>query len=447
MRTMADQRYPWKRFWVRRDGMFRMSPDGYLLDPEGEHGKIANPDVASYEIIADRPCLALLGEPGIGKTDALDRIVSERTAAIGSDRVLPIDLRSHADGTRLCRAIFESSQFAAWINSDYTLEVFLDSLDECLIHNRTVAALLVDEFRKYPVSRLRLRIACRAAEWPALLDQDLPRLWGSENFGAYELVPLRRCDVAGLTRTYGVSEDSFLAEVSRQDVAALAAVPITLHLLLKLFAADGKLPGSRIDLYERGCLALCRESNLSRKASGVEGELSPDQRLAIAERIAAATMFSKCLAIHTGDDQAEAEFSLPLGQLVQSPDFVGGKRLEFTPSQVREVLGTGLFTSLPPDRRIWMHWTFAEFLAARWVINRDLTSEQVADLIFRPDVDGRDRVVPQLHEAAAWLAAMRGDVMGRVVGSDPQVLLRSTIAHTDPGTRARIVESLLHVFD
>jgi hypothetical protein len=42
-----------------------------LPDPEAEYGEFYNPSIISFERIAHVPCLALLGEPGMGKSKIL----------------------------------------------------------------------------------------------------------------------------------------------------------------------------------------------------------------------------------------------------------------------------------------------------------------------------------------------------------------------------------------
>ena len=447
----SDVTHPWKRFWVPSDGVVRLTPEGYLADPEGEHGRLYNPDLVTFDVIAEIPCLALLGEPGAGKTTILNSIVEDRKRcpSVGPAHVLHVDLRSYGDESRLHRDIFESPQFLDWINSTDVLEIFLDSLDECLAYTRTVAALLVDQFKRYPVNRLRLRIACRAADWPALLARELPSIWGPENFAAYELARLRRVDIGDFVDAIGLAPDPFLREIEHLDVVPLATVPMTLQLLLSMFRQGGRLPGTRVDLYEKGCLALCCEDSLSRRAGGATGSLEPPERLTIAERIAAVTMFSKRPMISlSGEEPQMSDLVATVGELASAPEFIEEKRIDFDSEHVREVLRTGLFElSLSETRRVWRHWTFAEFLAARWAKTRGLTIDQLSNLVFHPGSDGRDQVVPQLHETAAWLAAMVPALMERIVINDPQVLLRSTVAHSDADTKSRIAGSLLRLLD
>ena len=72
---MSSQVYKWKRFWCPRSGSINLADGGY--DPEAEWGKAYNPNLITFETISHLPCLALLGEPGIGKTQALKAEQSE----------------------------------------------------------------------------------------------------------------------------------------------------------------------------------------------------------------------------------------------------------------------------------------------------------------------------------------------------------------------------------
>ncbi len=194
---MSSRIYNWKRFWCPREGNIYLIDEGYLYDPDSEWGSIYNPDVVPLESIVRIPCLGLLGEPGIGKTHAMRaarEVIETRIKEAGGE-TLWIDLRSYGSEERLCRDLFESTIFASWIKGKHKLHVFLDSLDECLLRIDTIAALLIDEFKKYPVERLCVRIACRTADWPRGLEKELVQLWGHDAFAVYELAPLRRVDV------------------------------------------------------------------------------------------------------------------------------------------------------------------------------------------------------------------------------------------------------------
>src|SRR4029077_10801011 len=145
---------------------------------------------------------------------------------------------------------------------DYVLHLFLDSLDECLLRIDNIAALIADQLPKEPVKRLRIRIACRTAPWPRILENAFLKLFGEEGFEAYELAPLRRKDVRhALDKNYVTHPDAFLARVDALDARSLAIKPVTLNFLINTYLRDGDLPADQIGLYQKGCRILCEESN------------------------------------------------------------------------------------------------------------------------------------------------------------------------------------------
>ena len=446
----AMPRFPWKRFWVPRGGAITLSFGGYLPDPDDPDEALLNPGVVPFEAFADTPCLALLGEPGIGKTYALNSLRQEDAGTDQAvlDHSLWLDLGSYASEERLCRDLFESTEFRAWTSSTYTLDLFLDSLDECLVHTRTVASFLADRLKSYPTDRLRLRIACRTADWPILLEDELAKIWGDEHFRAYELAPLRRVDVAEAARATGIDGDSFLAAVRERDVAPLANRPMTLRLLLQIFSDTGVLPATRAELYAQGCLILCQNRSPSLASRDANDSLSAEERLLLAERVAAVTMFCKRATVYVGADESRAgEDDATISTLSSTEDIINDRWYRVTPEAVREVLATGLFSAHGPGRMGWSHWTFAEFLAARFARTRGLTTPQMAALVLHPGASDRAQVVPQLQETAAWLAGMDASLREIIMSGDPKVLLRTSVGDTDERTRAQLVRSYLELLD
>lgn len=438
-------RYPWKRFWVPRDGVVHLDGHGYMIDPEGHMGDM-NPDVLPFAEIKQFACLGLLGEPGIGKTFALGDIVAHARKAENL-RVLHVDLRSYSNQALLYTKIFESPEWSEWVNSTDTLEVFLDSLDECAVHVRTVSAMLIDELKKYPRSRLRLRVVCRTGEWPPLLEQELPKLWGDENYGAFELTLLRRKDVNSAAQARDLVAEDFLQAVEERDVVPMAIKPITLEMLLDLFEDNAQLPGAQHELYWQGCLELCRDPSRSREASGAGGVLTPGQRLAIAARIAALTVFGKRVAI-----QGTTIETPSVGGALHVSDIVGGEEPwqggcvpVDIPSLKDTLQHAQLFSGRQGRYLGWAHWSYAEYLAAVYLTKHKLRREQICDLLLHPGAEDGRRVVPQLAETAAWFAGMRTWFLDAVLDQDPQVLLRSAVIPATSDQKRRLTDSLLRL--
>jgi len=446
---MSSQAYDWKRFWCPRTGSINLSDGGYLYDPESEFGRIYNPDVVPFESLASVPCLALLGEPGIGKTHAMqaERKAIDTKIEKEGDQTLWLDLRSYGSEDRLVRNLFETRTFPSWAKGIHRLHLFLDSLDECLLRIDTLSALLVDEFKRYPTERLYLRIACRTADWPKSLEDGLRQLWGDDAVGVYELTPLRRVDVIEATKANDLAPEAFLGEIDRMEVVPLAIKPVTLDFLLNTYRRNGQLPSTQAELYLQGCRLLCEETSESRRDARLMGAFTAGQRMAVAARIAAVTVFANRYAIWTGVDQGDVpEEDTTIEELSGRNESVDGEQFQVTEAAVREALATGLFSSRGPSRMGWAHQTYAEFLTARYLVEHEMTLTQMMSLIVHPgDPDGK--IVPQLHEPTAWLAGMVPAVFRAVMGVDPEVLLRSDVATAEVRDRASLVETLLGLYD
>jgi predicted NACHT family NTPase len=456
-----NTRYSWTRFWVQRGGHFSLADGGFLADPETPVGAIYNPTLVQFSAIPAYPVLVLLGEPGIGKTTAMDAAyqVLESQSPRGEDKLLQKDLREYGSDTTLLNGIFGSDAFREWEQGTYNLYIFLDSLDECRLRINNVAQMLSGRLQDCPVDRLFLRILCRTAEWPSLLEDELrkilekndaiKRVWGDKALGIYELAPLRRNDAIEAAGSFNLNADDFLAEVERKDVVPFAIKPITLNFLLRNYRKKNQFPHTRAALYADGCRVLCEETNKSRATSGLTGTLSSEQRLIVAARIAAITIFGNRYAVWTGTDAEDNPYEnddVSLRQLCGDNEEVGGQQFAVTKAAVMEALGTGLFSSRGRERIGWAHQTYAEFLAAWYLIQHQMTTEQIMSLIKHTS-DPEGRLITQLHETAAWLASLDTDVFQEIMKLDPAVLLRSDVATASMSHRAQLVESLMTEYE
>jgi hypothetical protein len=448
---MSHKTYNWKRFWCPRSGSISLADGGYLSDPEATWGKAYNPDLVTFDTLLASPCVALLGEPGIGKTQALERETSELASKIEEqgNQSFFLNLRSYGDESRLVQKLFESPEFIAWKEGSHQLHIFLDSLDECLLRIDTLATLLVDEFRPYQarVERLYLRIACRTAVWPSVLEEGLKTIWGKDAVEVYELAPLRRVDIEEAAKDEGFLPDSFLEDVRQKNIVPLAIKPVTLGFLLNTYRRyDNQFSENQglCDLYLEGCRLLCEEVNESRRDSGRVGDLDVDQRLIVAARIAAITIFANKFAVWTGIDRGDIpDEDVLLSQLCHASESANGRRFDITQEVVEEVLDTGLFSSRGPGQMGWAHQTYAEFLAAWYLKQHNINLTQVLNLFIHND----HRVVSQLRETTAWLASMMPEFFQEVMKTDPDVLLKSDILLRDSLRKIELIDSLLSLFN
>jgi hypothetical protein len=416
-------RYPWKRLWCAREGTISLADGGFVAGPDGNGWLSPNPDLRSVEEVADIPCLALLGEPGIGKSTALQDAVSaaEAAALASGDLVLSVNLAGVGSDAGLYRRVFDDPAFRTWHSGSARLHLFFDSLDEALLEAGSIATVLLDELRRCDRDRLSLRIACRTAEWPERLDQGLPLLFEPDNFAALELVPLRRRDVEEAALIEELDSEAFVRELLVREVVPLAIKPVTLAFLFNLYREGGAFPHKQSELYGQGCFLLADERDRDRRERRRAGDLSGAGRLALAERVAAVSMFAARDSVWLAPDRGDKpDTAVTLAELAGGVEHVAADAaaasspIEVTEAALRETLRTGLFSARGSNALGFAHQTYAEFLAARYLLNHRMPISEVMNLLSGHG-DSAGRLVPQLHEVAGWLATLEPRIFAAIL--------------------------------
>jgi hypothetical protein len=440
--TLLD--FNWTRFWVTREGHLLLDDDGFLADPEGKRGSFRNPYALPIESVLDRRCAVLLGEPGIGKSTELERVSRQGVSAPAVAEELALNLRDYSSDSLLVQDLFDNPKLRDWTAGSHELLLSLDSLDECMLRVETVASLLSSRLGRYPVDRLWLRIACRTAVWAQLqsLERALAGLWSPEQFGVFELLPLRRQDVKAAATASGIQPEAFLSEVTSRKAVPFVIKPLTLRFLLEQFRRDRRLPDRIEEIYLEGCRWLCTEANTSRVETGRTGKLSPDQRLAVAGRLAALTLFTGRTAILQGPPADLTDGDLSFQEALGGSEEENSQSVEITPDAIRETLDTGLFSARGPSRLGWAHQTYAEFLAVRYVIRHGFDTAQQISLVTHPGYSSR-LVIPQLVQTAVCMVNINPPLFEELVLDSPHVLLRSEANAWNTHQRSELTASFL----
>jgi len=441
-------KYDWKRFWCPREGTINLGDEGFLVDPESEHALWLHPNVVPFEKLRETQCLALLGEPGIGKSEAINSIRDEMEKSLqdSSATCLFIDLNDVGEEGRLIKEVFENEKIIRWEKGDHILHLILDSLDECKIQIKHVGMVLFKQLKRLQdhLPRLRFRIVSRTADWPMVLENGLRELWG-DNFKAYELVPLRKKDVQIAAEAEGIVVQKFFEEISQTNSAPFAIKPITLKFLLSGFASGG-FPKSREALYEMGCLRLCEETNQNRVdllASGAIPNLPIEEKLRLAARIAGIFQLCKKTTILLGSSQdGVKDGEIPLAEILIGDENFESEKKTITENQIRGVLGTSLFSSRGQNRMGFSHQTYSEFLASYYLKLHSVQGSKILPLFENTSEVGRG-LIPQLYETASWVAGWNQDFFSRISRTEPQVLLRGDCENWTDADRSRLVDSLL----
>ena len=354
------------------------------------------------------------------------------------------------------------------------------------IDRRLVAQIKAEDL---PRDRVRWRIACRPADWPHRLERtlgehygepsvELPRI-SAENedngssgtvdavqdhtpsteqdtpagsraiqkadgdsdssmasWGIVLLCPLREKDVLALAKHAGVGRpEDFIEELNRVEGRPIAANPVTLNALLEVYKDTNRgLPRSKTKLYEEMVDRMAQEWSEERKAAAEYGQhdlaerdkIGQRERRAIAQRIAAVSVFGRRPAISRGSGEAESQRVLTRSDVEGAHVIVNphqpGHTQQITRDGLKAVLDTRLFTGVAPDIMVFSHRSYADYLAAHAVKGWHLS--RLKTLLAHPE-DAQRRVVPELRETAAWLAGMHEGVRDWLLAEQPEVLINA----------------------
>jgi len=157
---------------------------GFLFVPDGEFAWAYTNAPRTLEDLADFPVLVLLGEPGMGKSQALldEKGRLDGSCNLGAE-VLYRNLNEYGAGEqgRLLDDLFRCDAFQRYQHGG-RLHLLLDSLDECRLEIPRLPIWLGTQLREHVTApeRLFLRIACRNGAWPGTLESTLTDVWGDE---------------------------------------------------------------------------------------------------------------------------------------------------------------------------------------------------------------------------------------------------------------------------
>jgi hypothetical protein len=411
---LPDLDHNWPRYVLRAGTPLSLS-EGFLPDPDVRYGQYSNPGLLTLAEFFSRRCCILLGDAGIGKSDVL-RKEYERVQAIVPQPGTAV-LRSLRDfGSDVTAEQFLASpEIATWMADDAAeLLLFLDSLDEALLKVDTWSSLLSKALAGWPLQRLWLRITCRPAFWPDSLGVALARGFG-DNLSKVNLAPLRQRDIEGAAAEHAIQSDRLLTEIRRANATTFAARPLTLKMIFGIFSEHNRLPDTHAAMYQQGCRYLASEHNTDVLEGHRMTSVPLDRRMAVAERMAAMSVFCDRRFIQHPN---AADAALPEGTLTASEICSN----DVTSAELREVLASALFSFQSRDMLIWTNWSYAEFLAASWCISQQLTTVSIRNLITVAGDNGLG-IPQQLSSTALWIGELRCELQSYLVELNPSLLL------------------------
>jgi hypothetical protein len=435
--------WDWQRLWIPASAQSALARATLLPDDIEQ----INPRFQTLSQLANRRLLILLGEPGIGKTTELRRAKDAQLGETASHQVLWLDGTAIGSDYQLDREWFESTLFKNWLVGDYSLWIFFDGFDQSRAHVPGLGRIIENRLATAPLERLHLRISSRTAEWDFPLGDNIAsQFYGPDDPGldtspSFVLAPPKRSDIVSALSSEGLDTAKFMEQLDQVQIGPVALRPIGLKWLMSIFRRRGQFPESADELYWEGMRILSQE--LADQWSNRDGSaLSAENVRQIAARIAFVTAFSNRDSVWTGLIGGGSDSSVVVSDLVGGAENPHGTSTPVTESMLRESLQRGIFSGLAADSVGWAHQTFREFLAARFCVERSLSTEQILGLLTNPS-DHEGKIIPNLREVAAWLASMRADVLEQLIDRDPQTLFDSDVALTGPEQRERLLKALV----
>lgn len=418
----------WQRWWLPR-GVEPMLWSGLLPDPaDGRYGRFFNRATSLADHDETR-CLVLLGDAGAGKSTELAQDRARLQASGGV--VLPVDLGACATVGEINDAVFRHPVFTAWSESADDLVVLLDSFDEALVDVVNLADVLARGLAEIDHARLRLRIASRPSGWSSRLEDSLQELWPT-SCAVLTLAPLTDRDVRTAAASAFEDGDRFMNELLELSLGPLAARPLTLGLLMRLYDENNALPANRVALFDQAVRLLASEVDGRRQERRRAGP-TVEERVTAAESLAVYTMLCSRPIVTVRRDILGRPERIALEDIAE--DSADLARLE-------SVVDSALMTGCAPDAYRWSHREFAEYLVARRL--SELPAAAAIRLLGHPDAP--DRVVSQLAGVASWLAQLNPSYADHVAQVQPQLLLGPTMRTQTETLRRGVGDGLLAQF-
>lgn len=424
--------------WVENRFWFQSGPespniDGFLPDPSVTFSGVElGTDMLGLRDLLDIRSLALLGPPGSGKTKFLRRhqpLIAPESAATAYF----LDLATIGSEDRLVNELRNALVTTDTSNETGEICLMLDSFDEAQQRIPHLASILMAELDEFPEDKLWLRIGCRTSEWPSHIDA-----WMKERADAKvaEFAPFRRDDAKQAVAALEDPE-AFIRSIESRGLAPLAAMPLSLELLLRSYESVGEIPGSRVEAYAAGLLAMCDEQSPQRRVGRAVGPL-PSEVLNAGESAAACMLFAGRERLWTGPVSDADVTDLSVDELGRFATGEGRRERTFTVDTLEQLWRSALFQGAGAGGQRWAHTTFPEFLTARWCINRSLHRAQIKALLFAPD----GKIFPRMRRLSAWLISMDSSSFAWICEEDPESVA-GEIDVPDDQLRSTIVKALL----
>jgi hypothetical protein len=396
---------------VPLDGDWFLDVSGIAWWGSGENRPQLAADLAGQSL-----GFVLLAPGGAGKSYVMGRLLERELAAT------MVDLRT-----------FTAPELRAEVRKAIARggPIYLDALEDVASYEPATFGVLARELTTAAALGIRWRLACRPAAWDAGLAAALKDSF--PGFRELRLLPLTRPAAEALVSSAGVDADPFIGALVRARLGRLAASPQWLRATALHWSSTGDLPESQVEAISFEIDRLLAETDRRRQ----QPSLPADWRRRLAGRLGAFTAFSGTARFARAAEAVPGLLGVSLLPSEPEPEDPGTR---VTPADYSEVLGTGLFAAAPEASVEFAHRQYAEFLAAEYLVQRQITRAQVRALL---GVQADGLIPGPMIAVAAWLAARNPGMIEDLIARNALAFAQAGIDLPSNDVRAAVVGGLL----
>ena len=204
---------------------------------------------------------------------------------------------------------------------------------------------------------------------------------------------------------------AFLAALEEADALTLVARPQDLDGIIEIWKDKGRI-GTHSQALRASIERRLRETNLDQAELR---ELSDEQALRGARRIAAALTLGQAVTIAVPGAEQEREGALDTSAILQ----------QWTPKHQKALLSRGIFDPATFGRVRFHHREVQELLTADWLLERiqkGCPQETIEELLLT-ESHGFTVVRPSMRAVAAWLGQQHEGIREQLLTVAPEVLI------------------------
>jgi hypothetical protein len=349
------------------------------LQPEPEDTESVPQPLSHYY---SHPAVVVLGDPGSGKSTSFNQSAATEPNAV----FIPI-------------RDFLTFQADRWEGKT----LYLDGLDEQRAKSEDGRGAL-DRIRAKldQLKRPRYRLSCRAADWYGGSETERLRAVSPDRkVLVLRLEPLSDADIITIAGDKLPDPADFLVQAQRRGIDPLLRNPQTLELIIAE-VRDGVWPATRLDLFQKACERLLKETNPEHE----QGQYVPLDRLLTAAGYLCAVHLCGGTKGHALNPRDADEASPYIGEL-------HGDQVALSSAVRRRV-----FRGDGPGRVTPIHRTVAEYLSAFFFAKRLQASYPLKRMLaLLTGYDGG--TLAELRGIYAWLACLYEEEAATLIRRDP----------------------------